>query len=370
VRIVQDLEQLPEAEWHHLVSGKPALRLEVLRAIARYPSRPLSLQVFLLEDHLGLAGVAVCVPVGERAARNSLDTLLFGRAPPLLRRLGVSTQPVLLFQNPLLRQASVVLRQGTAVVQQRLLEQLLDSIETHAAELNVGIAFMSVTPEDTPLWATLRRRGYRCSAHDSTAWLDIRWSDFDSYVNYLRQTSSNAAKIARNERNRNRKSGVSIRQLTCSDELAHALYAITRKHYHHKNGCDPVYGPQFLPHLSQVLGDDLLVFEAVRGGKRVAMLAVVRSETVGWMAWVGIEMRDRPNDFTYANITFYHASDWAPALGLKSLLYGDVAQAAKSRRGCRLLPCGVFYRPRRRMFRWLARPYLALHQAWFQRKIE
>jgi predicted N-acyltransferase len=366
VRIVQDLERLPEAEWHSLVSGNPALRLEVLRAIARYPSRPLSLEVFLLEDQFGLAGAAVCVPIRDNAARNSLDTLLFGRAAPLLRRFGVSTRPVLVFQNPLLRQASVVLRPGAAAVQQRLLDQLLDGIECHAAGLKAGIAFMGVTPEDKPLWATLRRRGYPGSEFDSTAWLDIQWSDFESYVIHLRRTSRNAAKIARNERNR--KCGVNIRQLICTDEVAHALYAITRDHYQHKNGCDPIYGPQFLSQLSKALGDDLLVFEAVRDGERVAMLGVVRSEAVGWVAWVGIELLDRPNDFTYANIVFYHPSDWAPHLGLKTLVYGNVAQTAKSRRGCRLLPCGVFYRPRRKVFRLLARPYLALHQAWFQRK--
>ena len=368
VRILQGVEQLPESEWQSLVHGRPAWRLEVLRTIARNASRPLPLEIFLLEDHLGLAGAAVCMPVVTHSAHNSLDTLLFGRAARLLRRLGASTQPVLVFQMPLSRQASVILRPGDAAVQQRLLDQLLDRIESHAAELKSGIAFIGVTPEDTPLWATLRRRRYAKSKFESTAWLDIQWSDFDSYVNHLRQGSRNAAKIARNERNRNRKNGVNIRQVPCTDEVAHALYAITRDHCRHRNGWDPLYGPQFLPQLSKALGDDLLVFEAVRNGERVAMLAVVRSGTVGWVAWIGIEMRDRPNDFTYANIVFYHPTDWAPPLGLKTLLYGTAAQAAKSKRGCRLLPCCVFYRPRQRVFRLLARPYLALHQAWFHRK--
>jgi predicted N-acyltransferase len=370
VRIIQGVEQLPEAEWQSLVSGRPAWRLEVLRTIARYPSRPLPLTVFLLEDQSGLAGAAVCIPIVANSAHNSLDKLLFGRAARLLRRLGASTQPVLVFQIPLSGEASVVLRRGAAAVQQRLLDQLLDCIESHATELKSGIAFKGVTPEDSPLWATLRRRGYAGSEYESTACLDIQWSDFDAYVNHLRQDSRNAAKIARNERNRNRnrKSGVEIRQVPCTDDVAHALYVVTRDHCRHKNGWDPLYGPQFLPQLSKALGDDLLVFEAVRAGERVAMLAVVRSGTVGWVAWVGIEMRDRPNDFTYANIVFYHLTDWAPPLGLRTLLYGTAAQAAKSRRGCRLLPCCVFYRPRKRVFRLLASPYLAFHQAWFHRK--
>jgi hypothetical protein len=52
VRIAQGVEQLPESEWQNLVYGRPALRLEVLGAIARNATRPLPLQFFLLEDRL------------------------------------------------------------------------------------------------------------------------------------------------------------------------------------------------------------------------------------------------------------------------------------------------------------------------------
>jgi hypothetical protein len=65
---------------------------------------------------------------------------------------------------------------------------------------------------------------------------------------------------------------------------------------------------------------------------------------------------------------FYHTADWAPPLGLTSLIYGTAAQAAKSRRGCRLLGLYLFYRPHRRVFRMLAAPYFAIHEAWYRRK--
>ena len=106
----------------------------------------------------------------------------------------------------------------------------------------------------------------------------------------------------------------------------------------------------------------------MRDGERVAMMAVVRSEAVGWVGWIGVVQRDRRNDFTYANMVFYHPADWAPALGLKTLLYGTAAQQAKLRRGCRLLACHLFYRPHRRIVRLIARPYVAIHQAWHRRK--
>jgi len=63
VRIAQGVEQLHKSEWQNLVYGRPALRLEVLGAIARNATRPLPLQFFLLEDQWGLAAAAIYEPV-------------------------------------------------------------------------------------------------------------------------------------------------------------------------------------------------------------------------------------------------------------------------------------------------------------------
>jgi predicted N-acyltransferase len=369
LRIAQGVEQLPELEWQNLVCGRPALRLEVLRAIARHATRPLPQQIFLLEDQGRLAAAAICESVAAGSAHNPLDALFFGRTVGFFRGLSVSTQPVLVFQTPLMRYSPVVVRSADAGVQRRLLDRLLDCIEEYAAARKLGIAFVGVTPEDEPLWDSLRIRRYLGSEFESTARLEVEWSDFDSYVNHLRRRSKSAAYNARNERNRNRMCAVDIRQVRGTDADAEALYRITRDHYRHKNGKDPLYGPQFLPQLSKALGDDLLIFEAVRNGERVAMLGVVRSGAVGWVAWFGIELGDRPNDFTYANVMFYHPADWAPAMGLKTLLYGTGVQQAKAMRGCRLLTCHQFYRPHRKLSRMVARPYLIIHQAWYRRKI-
>jgi hypothetical protein len=168
----------------------------------------LPLQIFLHEDQGRLAAAAICEPVAADSAHNPRDALLFGRTAAFFRGLRVSTQPVLVFQTPLMRHSPVVVRSADAAVERRLLDRLLDCIEEYAAALKVGIVFVGVTPEDEPLWDS--------PEFESTVRLEVEWSDF------------------------------------------------TRDHYRHKNGRDPLYGPQFLPQLSKVLGDDLLIFEAVR----------------------------------------------------------------------------------------------------------
>jgi predicted N-acyltransferase len=367
-RVVQGIEQVPEAAWRDLAEDHPALRLEVLKAATRGWVRPLRLQPFLLEDHQGLAAAAVCEAVTTAEAHNPLDALLFGRAAGAASRLGLSSRPVLVFHTPMRRQAPVMLRPAAPAEQRQVLERLLEGIEEHAATLACGIAFVGVTTEDEPLCSALRGRGYLASALDSTACMAIEWVDFDGYVEHLRADSRNAAQTARKERSRSRKSGISIGPLRIGAAEARALYALVREHYQHKNGRDPPYGPEYLAQLNESLGDDLLILEALRGAARVAVLVVVRSGATGWGAMFGMDLRDRANDFTYANLLFYSAADWAPALGLKTLLYGTGAEQAKLRRGCRLLTSHLYYRPRRPIGRMLAAPYLRMHRAWQRRK--
>jgi len=367
-RIARSVEELPASAWQRLVRGRPALRLEMLRTIGRHSTSPVPMQFFLLEDSEGLAAAAVCEPVATEASCNRLDTLLFGRAMPLLNRLGASTHPALLFQAPIMRQSPLVVRAGEVADERRRADELLAAIEEHAARAGFGIAFVGVSDDDAAAAAALRARGYLDSEFDSVAQLGIEWSDFDSYVRHLRRSSLRASQNARHERNRNRRNGVEIRQVPCTDAYVAALYRLARDHYVHKNRRDPLYGPGFLPELARALGEDLLLFEAVRNGETAAMLGVVRSGDVGLMAWIGIELRDRPNDFTYANILFYHPANWAPALGIRKLLYGTAVQQSKARRGCRLLGSHIFYRPQQRRARLIARPFLALHQSWQRRK--
>jgi predicted N-acyltransferase len=367
LRVVEGASRLPESAWQNLVVGHPAMRLEVLKAIENTAVRPLQLRFFLLEGHGGLAAAAVCEVITASATANPLDGLLFGRAAAMVRSLGVSTQPALVFKTPVGRELPLVLRPALATEQRRVLDKLLDAIEEHAGALNMGTAFIGITSEHELLQTALRERHFLASEIDPTAHMDIAWADFEGYLAYLRGRSKNSVQNVRKERNRNRQSGVSFRQLHSAAD-AEALYVIAREHYRYKNGTELFFGPQFLPLLLKLAGEDFLIFEAVRNDKCAAMLGVLRSGTVGWAQWIGVDVRDRPNDFTYANLMFYQMAECAPALGLKSLLYGTAVQKAKVRRGCRSLVSHLFYRPRSPIGRLLARPFLRLHQAWYHRK--
>jgi predicted N-acyltransferase len=297
-----------------------------------------------------------------------LDALLFGRGRALARALGASTGPVLVCKAPLGSQCGVVLRSSAPSEQASWLDRLLTGMEQHAREHHLGIAFGNLIEEEPWLRSALRRRGYLQTHTLPIAQLEVEWSDFEGYLRFLRQSSKNAASSARRERNRNQGTGTLIRQIACTPADAEELHRFVAAHYRHKNGRDPVIGPQFLQQLQQRLGRDLLVFEAVRDGVRTAMLGVLRSDTVGWVAWIGVAQRERPNDFTYANLAFYSLVEAAHSLGIRTLLYGNSALQAKQRRGCRVLASHLCYRPHSVTSRLLARPYMALHRSWYRRK--
>ncbi len=369
LRITDGLAKIPESGWRELAFGHPAMRFEVLKAIEHSATRHMNLQTFLLENDEGLAAAAICEAVTAQDAHNPLDSLLFGRAMRAARILAVSTRPALLFSPPLGNGAAVILRNTGPGERRRLFDKLLDGIEAYATDRKFGIAFIGVSGDDRMQTEALRDRGYLETEVQPTTSLDVEWRDFGGYVDYLRRRSKSAAGTARSERNRNRSSGVHIRSVPADSVDPLAFYTLAREHYRHKNGGDPLYGPRFLPQLIQALGDDFLVFEAERHGKRVAMLGVVRSGDVGWLSCLGIDLRDRSNDFTYFNLVFYHLADRAAALGLRTLLYGNGAYQAKRMRGCRLSVSRLFYHPYRPLHRLAARPYFRMHRAWYRRKL-
>jgi predicted N-acyltransferase len=368
LHIEQDIRRLPLAEWQRLECRHPALRPEVLGTLVASAAAEPQPHYLLLRDEAGVAAAAICTVV-EPGRVQSADALLYGRAAPLLSRLGASKRPVLQVRAPLTGHSSVALRPAPSHEQVRLLGLLLDGIETHAAGHGLDLAFIGVAHDDQRLHEALRVRGYLDTQIHPTAVMRVTWRDFEGYHRMLQLRSRIAARTARGERNRNRRRGVTIRQVKAGTEETEALFRLLRDHYRLKNGCDPPFGAQFLISLAEQLGDDFLLFEAVREGHRVGMLGGIRWGSVAWLPWYGMEQRDRPNDFTYMNLVFYHLADAAPMLELDTLLYGNLALDAKRRRGCDIHANHLYYRPHSVAVRWLLRPYFWAHRQLYWRKL-
>jgi hypothetical protein len=98
------------------------------------------------------------------------------------------------------------------------------------------------------------------------------------------------------------------------------------------------------------------------------MASMLRSGPVAWASWMGMLEGEARQEFTYFNLCYYHIAAAAPTLGIKRILYGTTAYAAKLQRGCEMVVNPVLYRPRARLTRLLARPYVRFHRQWYRRK--
>lgn len=365
-RIVDTMSAVSRPEWQRIAVGHPALRHEVLRTLETSANRSMALRVFLLEDDQGLAAAAIGEEVTAGDFHNPLDSTLYGRARGVARTLGITTAPALVFDSALGSAPAILARDGPA--RSVLLERLLCEIGRYGAQNNLGVAFSGIPASDAELASVFARHRYLSSDVAPTALLEVEWSDFDGYLRCLRHRSKSAAKTVRGERNRNARSGVRIKTLPSTAPLE-SLYILAREHYRRKNRDDVPDSPEFLPRLQQAIGEDLLCFAAERDGERIASVAVVRFGDVGWVSWLGFAEQDRPNDFTYANLAYYHLAEKAAELGINTLLYGNSVLKAKEIRGCKIQINRLYWRPRSALARTLFRPYLSMHRAWYRRKM-
>jgi predicted N-acyltransferase len=365
-RIIDTMSEVSRPDWQKIAVGHPALRHEVLGALQTNANRTMVLRIFLLEDDEGLAAAAIGEQVSAGDPHNPLDSTLFGRARGLARRIGFATAPALVFESALGSAPPILARQGPS--RSMYLERLLCDIQRYGAQNNLGVAFSGIPALDRELTSALERHQYLSSEVAATARLEVEWSDFAGYLGYLRRRSKNAAKTVRAERNRNAKSGTCIRRLPATAPLD-TLYVLARDHYRRKNQSDLFDGPEFLPRLQRDIGEDLLCFAAERDGQRIASVAVVRFGDVGWVSWLGFAEHDRPNDFTYSNLVYYHLAESAAKFGIKTLLYGNSVLKAKEIRGCKITGNRLYWRPRGSLARTLFKPYLSIHRAWYRRKM-
>jgi len=365
VRVTDRVAEIAKSDWQGLAAGHPSLRHEVLELLSDCLNRPRSLRFFLLEDASGLTAAAVCEVVLEARVPSPLDASLFGRGARLARALGVPTVPLLLFESPLSSTPTVLARAGED--RSGRLVSLLSAVERYALARGFTVAFANIPARDPELSGAFEHRGYLACEMPAVARLEVKWPDFDGYVQYLRQRSKNAATNARRERQRNERSGTRIRRLP-PGEPATPLYELARAHYLRKNHRELPDAPTLLPRLQQSIGEDLICFVAERDGRRTASVAVVRFGGSGWVYWLGFADAQRPNDFTYPNLLYYQLAGESGRLGIDTLFYGTDVLRAKLLRGCSIDAHRLFLKPRSASARLLLRPYLALLDRWRRRR--
>lgn len=352
---VLDPARIDPLAWAALSRGRPHLRLDLLRSWATLQPGGLLILARMNGDAIDAAAVGIVV---AGTGGEGIEQVLFGRAHAALGRL-----PLLgnyLCVGAPIGQDSGLLPGGRGEEIEARTEHLLTALERWAASAKLGLAFIAVEAEDRAATRFLRRR-YLSTGSRSGTRIDVDWTDFDSYCRALDARKPGASETPRYERRRCARSGVVISVVPANAENGADLQSLSDAHNRHKNGRGLGLDPQFLSATVPRMGDEVVLFEARREGRRTAMISFILSGDTAWAAFFGIERDNRPNDFTYFNLAFYAFTDHVARLGVTRILLGNSAYEAKLRRGAVRVPMNIWFAPRNLLRRELLRPAFAAH---------
>jgi predicted N-acyltransferase len=250
-----------------------------------------------------------------------------------------------------------------------VVNRLLETVETNARKEGLSLCFTNVMDDEDEVIRLLRQNGYGRVFGHPLNYLDIEWSSFEGYRDYLKNVSFNAWKIIKREMNKNKKEGVMIETLEDLDGYENRLYELINNNYCKHNGMPMPFKRGFLKTLKENLGKDAVIYVARKKGQLTAVSLFLKRNRVGFMPVVGVDHELSGNDFTYFNIAYYRPIMDAISDRMKRLYLGKAMYELKARRGCKLMPTYLYYRTFNRFTNLAVKPWFALLSARYKRKI-
>jgi predicted N-acyltransferase len=247
-----------------------------------------------------------------------------------------------------------------------LVGALVDAVTQESVRRKCSAAFLSVTETEPLLMSRLSANGYRRARHEPIYVLDLEWTSFEAYRQSL--PSDNIRKNIPYERNKNRKVGVVISEVSDPAGSAERLHAIVERHYQSYGWPAFPYTESWFRSLKVNLGSDAVIAVATREGRVVAVTVSVRKQATWQMVLAGVDHDATGNDFTHFNLSYYWPIDECMRRGDRRYVVGPGQHTARIRRGYRPLNSYIYCRPAGPARRIVMRLWLPVLSAWLRRK--
>jgi len=370
VAIQDSIGDVPPAEWDALAEENVLASHGWLATVERTRLGGLSPRYLTVRDGLRLVGAAVCTPARATDEVETLDHILFGRLRRVAAALGLSFLPALVCGltrgagfHPLLCPS---LRPEA---RNRVLDVIIDAVECEAARLQLRPCFGEVRASDGELATGLASRGYAAAVDTPVNVLDIATTSFDDYLRQLDRITRGARKDVRRQLNQNRARGTEIVTLDDPEPAADRLHELMNLNERAHNARHFAFSRDFFPVVKQNLGDDAIVYAAIKGDRITAVSLLLRRGQTGHLPMVGVDHAAAGRDFTFFTVAHHRPVADAIASGIRRLYLGRSLYDLKARRGCRLEETLVFYRPSRRLGALASRRWFAVLSAWNRAKL-
>ena len=369
IELIHSIRDVNRGDWDELVGGDVMTSYGWLRSIEETYTQPVHYHYHLLWKEEQLMGAAIAYRHLNKHTNRNLDGIFFGRQKALAQKLRLSFHPVLeISPFRCYGKHLIVDRELEDYQRKQVMLALLNGIETDARKRRLALSFIHVMEPEQDLVRLLKTRGYHWTLDYPVNYLDIEWSDFEGYKQFIGQTSRNMKRNIAKEVNRIKRAGVVIEELGDIGHHELRLWELFNLNYQKYNRDAFPFKPDFARRLKANLPHACRFLVARKNGLVSAVCLMLRSGKEVYIPMIGVDYALAKNDATYFNIGFYHPIREALATGVKRLHLGNAQYLLKRRRGCKASPCYIYYKSFNPYQNRMAALWLVLHRYWFQKK--
>ncbi len=342
IKIVESIKELDKAEWNAMIDDNVFASYGWLKTVEETFIRDINPKYIIVLDSSKLIGASVCYLINKMDKSGYLDNLLLGPLKKFTSKLGISFLPTFL-RRPMRCYGKhlLIAKEIDSKYKIIIADQLLTAIEKEASCRGLSVCFDNVMEDEGKLIQLLKKRGYIRTLGYPLNYLDIEWSSFEGYKNYVKSISKNMQKNIAKEINNN--------------------------YYKHNQSLFP-FTSKFFIKLKENLGEDVVFYASFKKGSVTGVCTLFKRNKTGYLPIVGVDYEKAGNDATYFNILFYRPIMDAISEQMSMLYYGNAMYNLKAKRGCKINNTYIYYKPSNKFLKTIIKQWFTLHSLWSRKK--
>ncbi len=369
IKIYNSIVELKKEDWDLLTEDNVYMCYEYLKTLEETIVFPLSHYYITLNDQEKLIGALVCCLERNNPSR-IIEKVLLGRLHKNLLLKNFSFSPTIICNRQRGSGTHFIFNPGIKHDQIILyLSKMLDEMEHIAKENEASICFLNVTESEIELTGSLKARGYYKSIDLPSSFIYVKWLSFEGYKKYLLEKYPYMNKSIRHELNRNRKSGVVIKQLQNIDNCQERLIELLKMNHFKYNSTTFPLKPNFFQRAKENFGNNATIYAAVKDGIIIGVSVVLRKGEEAFFSNLAIDHELSKKDFTFFNLGYYEPIKNFTECNIKKIYFGRGLYKTKMKRGCITEDMFILYKPQNKIMSPIIKLWFAFHKKWMKYKV-
>ena len=366
VKIHISISEVKKELWDSLTENNIFMCYAWLKTFEETTNNPpLPYYITILEDEKIIAA-SVCYFDKRNNNIRSIDNILLGRLTRFKRFRNITLLPAVICGSKKGYGTHFIFSNKLGKNEINILQnKLLDTVEHIAAENKSSICFQNVMDNESDLMNKLIKRGYHKTKSLPLNYIDINWSSFDEYKKNIYRKNQRSIN---HEINKNRKSGVVIKQLHDIDNHQKRLIELLEMNYRKYNTDIFPLRPNYFKQVKENFGDNAIIYAAIKEESIIGVLIEFRRGKVATAPNIGIDHHSSKGDLTYFNLVFYEPIKNAFETGLQRLYSGNAFYKMKARRGYTAADTYIFYKSNNSLMNFYIKIWFLIHNLWMTRK--